>query len=399
MGIHSRDYLREDASSPGSWQGSYGRAADGSGGGFGGGFGGGARPSGPMSAVKVLVILNIVVFFATWFYKPLGHLLHLPATFTVARDGASLHVPAPVERIEGQLLTAGSYVVVLHGGARELQRVRLKHPESFIDVRTDFRNDPDLWVAVEAAVESDGSQYRVRGVMRRSEIGSIAWQFPWRVITYGFCHDETTLLHLAFNMICLWMFGRLIEGIYGRREFLWVYLLGVLISGVCHLGWQLASGGSVVPMVGASGGVMAVMVLSAVHFPKMKVLLMMIIPVELGMLVVGLVALDVMRALGMFGGETHVAYMAHLGGAAFGYGYHRSGIRLSSIADGLSKRMRFWRRRAVRPSVRVYRPSVDGLDDQVDALLEKISREGEASLSDRERELLMEASRRKRGKR
>ena len=143
---------------------------------------------------------------------------------------------------------------------------------------------------------------------------------------------------------------------------------------------------------------MAVMVLSAVHFPKMKVLLMMIIPVELGMLVVGLVALDVMRALGMFGGETHVAYMAHLGGAAFGYGYHRSGIRLSSIADGLSKRMRFWRRRAVRPSVRVYRPSVDGLDDQVDALLEKISREGEASLSDRERELLMEASRRKRGK-
>jgi len=90
--------------------------------------------------------------------------------------------------------------------------------------------------------------------------------------------------------------------------------------------------------------------------------------------------------------------MAHLGGAAFGYGYHRSGIRLSSIADRLSKRMRFWRRRAVRPSVRVYRPSVDGLDDQVDALLEKISREGEASLSDRERELLMEASRRKRGK-
>jgi len=122
----------------------------------------------------------------------------------------------------------------------------------------------------------------------------------------------------------------------------------------------------------------------------------MIIPVELGMLIIGLVALDVMRALGVFGGETHIAYMAHLGGAAFGYLYYRSGVRLSSSGVGLVGRLRSWRRRVVQPSVRVYQPPVDGLDDQVDAILEKISRQGEASLSDRERQLLMEASRRKR---
>ena len=383
MGIHNRDYLRDESS--GSWGGSYG--------------GSGGTSGGPVSAVKLLVIINVAVFLATWLIQPLGDLLHLPATFSVARDGAILHVPAPKEGVQGIEVPSGSYVVAVRSGENEFRRFRRLHAEQFSDLDKSFSTDPDAWVGVETALHVAGDPNPLLGVMRRSKIGSIAWQFPWRVITYGFCHDQASLFHLLFNMICLWMFGRLIEGIYGRREFLWIYLLGVIISGVCHLAWQLASGGSVVPMVGASGGVMAVMVLSAVHFPKMKVLLMMIIPVQLGVLVVGLVALDVMRALGVFGGESHIAYMAHLGGAAFGYGYHRSGGRLSSLGAGLAGlagRFKFWRRRAVRPSVRVYQPPVDGLDDQVDAILAKISREGEASLSDREREMLMEASRRKR---
>jgi len=381
MGIHNRDYLRDESS--GSWGGSYG--------------GSGGTSGGPVSAVKLLVIINVVVFLATWLIQPLGDLLRLPATFSVAREGARIHVPAPFEGVEGDPVATGSYVVVLRSGKNEFLRIRRMHAERLNDLDESFRIDHAAWVGVEAVEHVDGVSYQLTtGVMRRSEIGSIAWQFPWRVITYGFCHDQASLFHLLFNMICLWMFGRLIEGIYGRREFLWIYLLGVIISGVCHLAWQLAFGGSGVPMHGASGGVMAVMVLSAVHFPKMKVLLMMIIPVQLGVLVVGLVALDVMRALGVFGGESHIAYMAHLGGAAFGFGYHRSGGRLSSLGAGLAGRFKFWRRRAVRPSVRVYQPPVDGLDDQVDAILAKISREGEASLSDREREMLMEASRRKR---
>ena len=284
----------------------------------------------------------------------------------------------------------------MRSGRDELLRIKGEHPELFEQFDELSRDDLDNWVAAQAVVKEGDRRFLVTGMIRRSEIGTIWWQFPWRLITYGFCHDRTDLFHLAFNMICLWMFGRLIEGIYGRREFLWIYLLGVLISGVCHLAWQLASGGDATPMVGASGGVMAVMVLSAIHFPRMKVLLMMIIPVELGILVVGLVALDVLRAMGVFGGATHIAYMAHLGGAAFGFVYFRSGTRLSSGWERFADRFGVWRRRVARPSVRMYQPPVDGFDDQVDAILEKISREGEASLTDRERELLMEASRRKR---
>ncbi|HAB14304.1 MAG TPA: hypothetical protein DCE47_21680, partial [Planctomycetaceae bacterium] len=377
MGIHNREYLRDDFPPSGSFGGSLG--------------GSGGGPGGPISAVKALVILNVAVFLVTWLVPFLGSQLELPATFSVARKGAVIYSPESPESLSGVEVFEGGYVVPLQSGRDELPWSKDKFPgatERFEELR---RDDLDNWVSAEAVVADGGGRFLVTGMIRRSDIGTIWWQFPWRLITYGFCHDRSSLFHLAFNMICLWMFGRLIEGIYGRREFLWIYLLGVLLSGVCHLAWQLASGGDATPMVGASGGVMAVMVLSAIHFPKMKVLLFMIIPVELGILIVGLVAMDVLRATGVFGGDTHIAYMAHLGGAAFGFVYFRSGVRLSTRWESQFGQFRLWRRRVARPSVRVYQPPVDGFDDQVDAILEKISREGEASLTDRERELLMEA--------
>ena len=382
MGIHNREYLRDESSTPGGWGGSNGESYGGS--------------HAPMSAAKVLVLINIVVFVATWLHKPLGDLLHLPGTFTVIRRNTEVYFPALPRESSTILLTAGTYIVPVRTGPVELERIRKNQPELVDDLDPSFVSQSDDWVAIEIEGLADGKRVSLAGLIQSKDTRSIAWQAPWRMISYGFCHDQTSLWHLAFNMICLWMFGRLIEGIYGRREFVWVYLLGVFVSGLCHLAWQQASGGSVVPMVGASGGVMTVMVLAAIHFPKMKVLVMMIFPVELGLVVVGLVAWNVLGGMGLFGGDTHVAYMAHLGGLAFGFGYHRSGFRLSSGWASLWGRSRLWRRRIVRPSVRVYQPPADGLDEKVDAILEKISRDGEASLSDRDREFLMEASRRKR---
>jgi len=56
----------------------------------------------------------------------------------------------------------------------------------------------------------------------------------WRFVTYGFCHSTASLGHLFFNMYVLWMFGRSVEPILGSREFLAFYLLGIVISGICH---------------------------------------------------------------------------------------------------------------------------------------------------------------------
>ncbi|MEX0701407.1 MAG: rhomboid family intramembrane serine protease [Planctomycetales bacterium] len=210
------------------------------------------------------------------------------------------------------------------------------------------------------------------------------WELGWRLVTYGFCH--ASLMHIAFNMFVLWMFGRAVEPILGSREFLAFYLAGVVVSGLCHLIVQALSP---VPVLGASGGVMAVVFLTAMYYPRMTVLLMFVIPIELRWLAVLYAVLDV---AGAFSETSGVAHAAHLGGAAFGVAYKYFGWRLMPFWDSLAARLRA-RRPASHPRVRIHRPSADEIRERVDELLDKIHRHGEASLTDAEREFLREASR------
>ncbi len=210
----------------------------------------------------------------------------------------------------------------------------------------------------------------------------------WRLVTYGFCHGS--LDHVAFNLFVLWMFGRGVEPILGSNEFLAFYLTGVVISGLCYVTVQVVLG---IPagVIGASGGVMAVVFLTAMYFPRMKVLVMFIIPAELWLLAVLYAVIDVW---GMTNPGSGVAHAAHLGGAAFGVVYRYYNWRLmpwwnrlrSGSSPGIGARK--------RPKVRLYRPTKESLDNRVDDILEKIHREGEASLTDEEREVLKEAGQR-----
>ena len=210
----------------------------------------------------------------------------------------------------------------------------------------------------------------------------------WRFITYGFCHDPKHLTHIFFNMFVLWMFGRTIEPILGSREFMAFYLVGIVVSGLCHIA---ISPGAV---IGASGGVMSVVFLTAMIYPRMTVLLMFVIPIELRWLAVLYAVVDVFGFINPRGDG--VAHFAHLGGAAFGVAYKYFGWHLTGTFDQKWNQLK--RDRATKRSkLRIYdEPDANlsraGLDERVDAILEKISREGEASLTDQERELLKEAS-------
>ena len=198
-------------------------------------------------------------------------------------------------------------------------------------------------------------------------------------------------MHIAFNMFVLWMFGREIEMVYGRREFLLVYLTAVVLAGVAWSAVQyLTVGPSLTPLVGASGGCIAIVMLFILRYPQRMLLLMFFLPVPAWFVGVLIISADVMGFVRDAPGN-NVANLAHLAGAAFAFVYYRSGIRLERLLpSGFSG----WPLKR-RPKLRIHQPGPNEADlsQQVDQILEKISREGEASLTSKERKTLENASR------
>lgn len=224
------------------------------------------------------------------------------------------------------------------------------------------------------------------------------WQ-AWQLVTYGFVHDPRTITHVLFNMFVLWMFGREIEQILGRMEFLRVYLTAIVLSGLTWVIFETIKQGpsSGAPLIGASGGVYAIMILWILNFPKRTILFMMFLPMPAWVLGVFYIVADV---IGIFGspvagnqpGEALTAHAAHLAGAAFGFLYFRNHWNLGRFVPARLSLSSF----RLRPRLRVHDPEQERRDlgRQVDRILEKISQEGEASLTPKERKTLEKASRR-----
>jgi membrane associated rhomboid family serine protease len=221
----------------------------------------------------------------------------------------------------------------------------------------------------------------------------------WRLLTHAFCHDRNGVMHIVMNMLLLWWFGSVLEQMYGSREFLLFYLTGAIVAGVAYLALAFTMG-DMTPAIGASGAVMAVMMVYAIHFPRRKIYLFFVIPVEIRWLVAFYVIYDLYPVLVELGGGQvgdHVAHSAHLGGLAFGYLYHKQQWRLDGLwkrlFSGGNRRGRVLPSRSQTPNVRLHQPRDENLDAQVDTILAKISREGEASLTSKERDVLTHASR------
>jgi membrane associated rhomboid family serine protease len=209
----------------------------------------------------------------------------------------------------------------------------------------------------------------------------------WQLLTAGFLHEPGSLRHIGWNMFELWLFGRDVEAIYGRKEFLRLYLSLIVLS---SLVWVISATAMhrLGPMYGASGAVVGVMILYVLHYPHRTFLLFFVVPVPAWLL--GTVCI-VQNVLGFGTGMGEIAYEAHLGGAAFAYLYYATGWNLGRwLPSGFSLRAF-----KPRPKLRVHEPDREqNLTDQVDRILEKITREGEQSLTAQERHILEDASRR-----
>lgn len=234
----------------------------------------------------------------------------------------------------------------------------------------------------------------------------------WQFITAGFAHDPDNVWHIAGNMFMLYMFGRLVEQVLGRREFFRFYMAALVLGNVLFALRQyffidptvvLVKGQQVLiwaHALGASGAVTAVFVLFVCYFPKQTLLLFFVIPVPAWLLGAVLIGLDVLGSLGtkVVPGEPMVAHDVHLTGAAFAFLYWRFQWRLDRYLrmDGLKQKLSNF----TKPKLKVHKPepSYEDQDAEADRLLDKVHRDGEQSLTARERRILEDYARRMRQK-
>lgn len=138
---------------------------------------------------------------------------------------------------------------------------------------------------------------------------------PYQVFTHMFTH--ASLGHIFFNMFNLWMFGRILENVWGPKRFLTFYFICGIAAAAVYLGQQYLTGGFH-PAVGASGAVMGVMVGFAYLFPNTELMLIFFpVPIKAKWIIIFMIGVDLFSGLGS--ASTGIAHWAHLGGAAAGF--------------------------------------------------------------------------------
>ncbi len=221
----------------------------------------------------------------------------------------------------------------------------------------------------------------------------------WRLLTYAFLHGS--FIHILFNMLFLWWFGTDVEDLYGPVEFLTFYLASAVVGALAYVAAWAAGVGSANPVIGASGAVMAVMVVCAMHYPS-RIIWVFFLPIPIWFFVL----FELMRDWVTFAShaQTTTAVGVHLGGGIFGFAYYELQWRLSGFFSGFKAmqrrrpraRLRVYREEAETPAMAQGAPSGVDMNEQLeaklDAVLEKVARFGQASLTESERQILLRAS-------
>jgi membrane associated rhomboid family serine protease len=148
---------------------------------------------------------------------------------------------------------------------------------------------------------------------------------PYQIATHMFAHSSYSypqgsivFFHILFNMFGLFMFGRILENVWGAKRFLLFYLACGVGAAAAHLIMQYAMGGSA-SAVGASGAVMGIFVAFAYLFPNTELMIMPIpIPIKAKWVCLVYILIDLFGGIGQLQGD-NIAHFAHLGGALTGF--------------------------------------------------------------------------------
>jgi len=231
----------------------------------------------------------------------------------------------------------------------------------------------------------------------------------WQLITYQFMHGGFS--HILFNMFALWMFGMEIENMWGSKKFLYYYLLCGTAAGLFQLFIPPLLGTSAAVTIGASGAIYGVLIAFGMLFPNRHIYLYFLVPIRAKYLIGFLIILEFLL---IDSAGSNVAHLAHLGGALFGFlyimfdksidapfkqtlmGYKGTspGERFKKPFDNISEKFR--KRYTTTEDAKFYeindKEDSEISQEEIDRILDKISQSGYQNLSEKEKKILFEAS-------
>ena len=280
--------------------------------------------------------------------------------------------------------------------------------------------------------------FQMRGVDLTAALGLhffMASDFRiYQFLTYMFLHGGFT--HILFNMFALWMFGSVIERVWGPKKFLFYYIVCGIGAGLIQelvqyadyaiqglAAYQYVSTGGVQmttdsyinlwTTIGASGAVYGILLAFGMIFPNERLFIIPFpFPIKAKWLIVGYIAIELFSA--MSGPGDNVAHMAHLGGMLFGFllicywqhhpdsSQHFGRSRGQEFFDNMKRRYDERRQHAnmaaERPDPRretdeEYNARQQRNQEEIDAILDKIRKSGYDSLTKEEKQKLFDQSR------
>lgn len=280
--------------------------------------------------------------------------------------------------------------------------MRVKHGDAMVKI-----------VAINAAVFAVLSLLRVWLLLRGSEVEPEQWlgfyadsrfaHQPWGIITYMFTHAG--LLHILFNMLWLWWFGKIFLECFTSKQLVAIYLYGglggaALYALMCAL-FPAISGGY---LVGASAAVTAVFIVATLRLPDYEIGLLFFGAVKLKWIAVVVIALDILMPDGNIGG-----HLSHLGGALVALLFHyalRGGFDITRplnaaidgcvnlLRGGFTHRSREPRINKAKGTPHRHKATRQEPNDiaEMDIILDKIKKSGYAGLTAEEKEKLFSVS-------
>ncbi len=257
----------------------------------------------------------------------------------------------------------------------------------------------------------------------------------YQFFTYLFLHANLT--HIFFNMFALWMFGVVVENVWGPKKFLFYYILCGVGAGLTQelvqyanysiegmAAYQYVNAGGVQmttdayinlwTTIGASGAVYGILLAFGMIFPNERLFIIPFpFPIKAKWLIVGYIAIELFSA--MSGPGDGVAHMAHLGGMLFGFllirywqkhpdsSQHFGRSRGQEFFDNMKRRYEERQRHANmtaehtdprRETDEEYNARQHRNQEEIDAILDKIRKSGYDSLTKEEKQKLFDQSRR-----